>query len=743
KAFVYLSLIGILLYWKFLLTHQFSLLTGYEQANQAYAWYNYIAHSIKDGVWPIWDQFSHSGRNFAGEMQTAAFYPLNLLISAIPFNNKGLFSPALYHWIYFATHVLGAYFTFVFVRRLGLSFLASLLSGICFSFGGFMARLGGWPHLYQSGIWLPLICLFAVNALKSTARTRALAWSILSGLCLGLSVLAGGLHVVIMQGIVLVTLCGAWIFFSDADERCRMWKRAALVCLAAVLIALMAGAVQLLPSAEYGHHALRWVHGGTVGASEKIPYNQMWSGLLPNAIFGLLFGAPASQIAVGEYLNPYIGVLPFLLAVLAVWKCWKVTWVRYFSVLFCAVFVYSLGSFSLFHGAFYATIPYLWMAREASRFMYLASFSLAVLAGFGVDRIYKTCLDSDTFEWASAKKILRWFAAGCALVMAISALWAKADVGPWGSFSLLLIIMSCGLLLYVLSGHRDRWSSFLVIALVMFDLYAFDWTAANRAQEAAKGNDQFERLLSFEGGARYLRAQNAPFRVHFAADLAPNVGDLYGLQATWGGGVTVPRNYDEMRNHLDLLNVRYIVRPVTAGEPNPVYQDAAWKIYENPTACPRAWLVHKTEVERSPSALRMRLDSKEFDPRRVALLPQPLPVQLDPVPETAVESVRLERYEPRRVELNVQTQGRALLVLSEVFYPGWKATVNGRETNIVEADRALRGILVPAGASRVIVAYEPRSVFAGATLTIASFCLLPVALVLLRRKRGRAGDAAQ
>ncbi|HSB15559.1 MAG TPA: YfhO family protein, partial [Bryobacteraceae bacterium] len=95
----------------------------------------------------------------------------------------------------------------------------------------------------------------------------------------------------------------------------------------------------------------------------------------------------------------------------------------------------------------------------------------------------------------------------------------------------------------------------------------------------------------------------------------------------------------------------------------------------------------------------------------------------------------IERYEPRAIQLRVQAHGRGLLVLSELFYPGWRAEVNGRDVGIVEVNRALRGIPVPAGESRVVVSHAPHSVAAGAALTLASFCALPFALVCLRRSR--------
>jgi uncharacterized membrane protein YfhO len=65
----------------------------------------------------------------------------------------------------------------------------------------------------------------------------------------------------------------------------------------------------------------------------------------------------------------------------------------------------------------------------------------------------------------------------------------------------------------------------------------------------------------------------------------------------------------------------------------------------------------------------------------------------------------------------VKTATRSLLVLSEIYAPGWKAKVNGRETEILQVDGALRGIVVPAGESRVTLSYEPAPVYAGASIT--------------------------
>src|SRR6266404_7852590 len=99
--------------WKTILTHQFSLLTGYEGANQVYAWDHFAARALQRGSLPLWDAFTHSGHSFPREMQTALFYPPKLILYYWPLNRQGLLSPGLFHYFVFLTHIAGAWFLFL------------------------------------------------------------------------------------------------------------------------------------------------------------------------------------------------------------------------------------------------------------------------------------------------------------------------------------------------------------------------------------------------------------------------------------------------------------------------------------------------------------------------------------------------------------------------------------------------------------------------------------------------------
>src|SRR5690348_7141006 len=144
------------------------------------------------------------GRPFAAEMLPSAFYPLHLFLALLPFNRNGLFSPQLYNVTFAATHLLGAYFTFALIREFRLTRLAAFAGACCFALGGVMVKLLWLPYV-ESGIWLPAIFLFLLRALRAGRAREAVLDASLSGACLGLSILAGGINMSIMQGIVVIS----------------------------------------------------------------------------------------------------------------------------------------------------------------------------------------------------------------------------------------------------------------------------------------------------------------------------------------------------------------------------------------------------------------------------------------------------------------------------------------------------------------------------------------------------------
>jgi hypothetical protein len=170
-------------------------------------------------------------------------------------------------------------------------------------------------------------------------------------------------------------------------------------------------------------------------------------------------------------------------------------------------------------------------------------------------------------------------------------------------------------------------------------------------------------------------------------------------------------------------------------------------VYENLRARPRAWLVGKvlqvTEDEALHTLHSSRLpDGSAFDPAQVALVETPLdfpPQTLDASHTTA----RITHLSDERMEVVTGTSTPAFLVTSDVFYPGWQATIDGAHAEIFQTNYALRGVLVPAGTHTVRFTFRPLALHQGASISIASLIVLCAAVFWLKRKDAPEGDYSQ
>ncbi|MBI2911752.1 MAG: YfhO family protein, partial [Chloroflexi bacterium] len=129
-----------------------------------------------------------------------------------------------------------------------------------------------------------------------------------------------------------------------------------------------------------------------------------------------------------------------------------------------------------------------------------------------------------------------------------------------------------------------------------------------------------------------------------------------------------------------------------------------------------------------------------FDPRATVLLegdgrPEEVAARLSPPTAPAVAGrmaaaeVRVERYEPAHVSIAAKTSMAGFLVLTDAYYPGWRALVNGEERRILLANYLYRAVPLEAGDHRVEFVYEPVSLRWG--LAVTALALLVVGLVVV------------
>lgn len=220
---------------------------------------------------------------------------------------------------------------------------------------------------------------------------------------------------------------------------------------------------------------------------------------------------------------------------------------------------------------------------------------------------------------------------------------------------------------------------------------------------------------------------------------------LNGRSQNYHDSDVFPAGLDSPR--LDLLNVRYIVVPdkITSGTPESlrglpvVSEDGTRKILENPEALPRAWIVHSARQAGPEEALDL-LSSGEVDPRETALLAGEEPPPLEKPDDPSEDRTRVTGYESNRIELSTATGARGMLVLSEVYYPGWKAYVDGEQVPLHRADYLLRAVPVPAGEHTVELRYEPWTLRAGTAVSLVTALGLAGLIVVRVRRPGSAGS---
>jgi hypothetical protein len=727
-----LALVVVLFYWKTLLTNQFTLIIGSEGVDQTYAWLHFWVHSIWRGHVPLWDPYAFAGSPFAGETLTTVFYPLRLLFALVPLNRNGLISPRFFDEYLAFTHLLCAWLTFALLRELGRSRFASFAGACAFSLGGLLVRMI-WPQYIESCIWLPTVFLFLLRALRAERRDRALLEAALCGLCLGMSILTGGMAFFIMQALFVVT---AVVFYAavgqDGIQRAD-WQSALVLLAVVVVVAGGLGAVQLLPANEYSQVSIRFIDGGPFPAAEKIPYHRLVQGMWPQSLVSALFPTGFDGKFGGEEYYPfYIGVLPFFLAVAGIWKYWSNVWVRYLTGLAVLAFAYSLGSFSPLYGVLYALVPFLWLARSANRFLYLVSFALAILAAFGLDALLDSAGRGALASWEPAKRILKWVAIAAAAALFLPAIFTQLNLGIWTAMSLLLILGSCGWFVYLTAKPATPGVRVVLAAFIIFDLAAFSWLEAGLAISNAA--DRLNQMITFRGAAEFIKARPGLHRVRVSVAPEPNLGDVYGIESVWGGGPAMLSGYSQLGARDDLFNVRYYIKPASTLDPGPLYQDGSWKVYENPHAYPRGWIVHQVVRVPSHEAVFHRIDQPGIDLHEMVLMDTPLSQPL--APAVGNESVQFRSYEADRMAMDVYATSAGLLVLSEMYYPGWVATVNGKASKIYQVDGALRGIAVSGGPNRVELEYAPSSFRAGATLSLLTLACVLAGWIYSRKPLG-------
>jgi len=254
---------------------------------------------------------------------------------------------------------------------------------------------------------------------------------------------------------------------------------------------------------------------------------------------------------------------------------------------------------------------------------------------------------------------------------------------------------------------------------------------------------------------------------------------LYNIQSVGGYHGNQLRRYQEFigspqtimfqnpknlyyQNFLDLLNVKYIITTKLPEDLSPYPEDARrliesiksffarpnfkevfasqrYAIYENKSCLPRAFLVPEYRIISEERKILALLRDSLFDPKKTAILEERLNLPLPLTPEK-VGRCKIVSYDPNRIEIKAELIRPGILVLSENYYPRWRAYVDGRETKIYRCDYTFRAVFLPEGRHNIEFIYDKKYFNLGKLVTFLSLGVIIIGILLcisFERKRRR------
>jgi hypothetical protein len=196
---------------------------------------------------------------------------------------------------------------------------------------------------------------------------------------------------------------------------------------------------------------------------------------------------------------------------------------------------------------------------------------------------------------------------------------------------------------------------------------------------------------------------------------------------------------------LNLMNVKYVLSDGPIDLPGYVWvRDGleSSKLYENRNCLPRALLVNNFQVFNDDDPLLQTLKDGSFDPWQTVLLESVptrfLDLKKEPVIPPLNQEVRVLAYETNRMVIEATAPEAGFLFMSEAYFPGWQAYVDGRKEEILRANYVFRAIPLGPGSHRVELVCRPLSFRLGLVLSLLTlFSLLTAWLFCTRRGRVR------
>ena len=258
---------------------------------------------------------------------------------------------------------------------------------------------------------------------------------------------------------------------------------------------------------------------------------------------------------------------------------------------------------------------------------------------------------------------------------------------------------------------------------------SLDFRVLNLATSTFNENETSYYLKSIGG---YHAAKLRRYQELVDAYIQREMGDAMSAIAKAAGDMT-QINGDSVYPVLNMLNTKYFILPLNGGQSVPL---------ENPYTYGNAWLVDKIKYV---SNANEELDAiGTLNLRREAVADQQFKDVLgEAVVQDSVGVVRIKAYEPNMLTYEVESDKGGIVVFSEIYYPGWTATVDGVEQELGRVNYVLRALSVKPGKHEVVLSFFPKSIDRTETVAYVSYAILLLIILMMiwieyRRRKGGA-----
>ncbi|MDO8621136.1 MAG: YfhO family protein [Candidatus Levybacteria bacterium] len=734
----------------------------FDTLRQLYPWKTFSLNQLKIGQIPLWNPYNFSGAPLLANFQSAVFYPLNFIY---------LLTGKLSAWTLLVMFqpLLAGLFTYMYARKIKLENLGAIFAASSFAFSLFMSVWLEYNTIGQVILWLPLTLL----AIEKLLEKRQIKWMVIFVFSIASSLLAGHIQIfVYLFGFsIIYFIFRSRILAKENFNQQLVW----FGCLS--ILSLGLGAVQLIPGIELITQAARSPHQYDFLVNKILiqPY-QLIMFFVPD-----FFGNPATRnywlldTYVGKVTS--IGITAIIFILFGIFSQ-KNPFKKFF--LWTALIVLILVTNNPITALLYKVNLPLISGSAPTLAVFLFCFAASILAGFGIDFLEKENIRLKKYFYFVLPVILFFL-----LLYVVTLFLQRTNAYGLGSqlqislrnlsYSMALIIISAVLLLIAVLSKKIRYLILIILLLInVFDLWrSFEKFNPFSPKELVFPNAQVLNFLQQKAGInRFWGYQAGNIEANFATEYRlfspqgydPLYPKRYGefIQAAANGRIVTDftnqtrsdANIPQTGNLgtspyrlkiLDLLGVKYVLdrmenastqNDFPADRFNLAYEQNGWKIFENIKVLPRVFLVSDYKTFNNKEEFEKLFFAKSFDLSKTIILEENLKKTLS-YPNKQ-EVLNIVSYTPNEININIETDANRLLFLSDTYYPGWKAYVDGKETAIYRSDYAFRSIYVPNGDHKIKFVFIPNSFKLGYIISLLSvFCLIVfLALFVKRRPHG-------